>query len=406
MLSTVRSHGSVCCRKFMKSSATVLKKALIIAVVSLVVCEYLIYPIVLYQCFWPEQKQDGRSRENETLRAMILADTHLLGPFRGHWFDKLRREWQMHRAFQTAMTLFQPEAVFFLGDVFDEGNWVNEEGFKEYVNRFHQLFSVKENGKTRSFVVTGNHDMGFHYEIIPYLHHRFNKAFNASSVRLLKLKGSNFLMLNSMAMEMDGCFLCSSAMKSLLDISKTLECEKNPDLCSKYGLQKPSANLFSSPVLLQHFPMYRKSDETCKGEDAAPENEKVIKFRESYDCLSKDSSDFLFQLIKPRLILSGHTHHHCITEHLNEERTEKLTMEYSVPSFSWRNRNDPSFYLAIFTPGEYNLSKCYMPKESTVYFLYSVGGIILMLWLIFSPYNIRRKLANWSRKASLSHHEE
>lgn len=25
------------------------------------------------------------------LRAMVLADTHLLGPFRGHWFDKLRR---------------------------------------------------------------------------------------------------------------------------------------------------------------------------------------------------------------------------------------------------------------------------------------------------------------------------
>lgn len=54
--------------------------------------------------------------------------------------------------------------VFFVGDVFDEGNWVNEDGFSNYMKRFNSLFSVKENGKTRSFVVTGNHDMGFHYE--------------------------------------------------------------------------------------------------------------------------------------------------------------------------------------------------------------------------------------------------
>lgn len=29
--------------------------------------------------------------EGEPLRVMLLADTHLLGPKRGHWFDKLRR---------------------------------------------------------------------------------------------------------------------------------------------------------------------------------------------------------------------------------------------------------------------------------------------------------------------------
>ncbi|CAL8097404.1 unnamed protein product [Orchesella dallaii] len=388
----------------LKSSVTVLRKAAVVLVISLVVCEYLIYPFVLYQCHWPEHTNDENSLENETLRAMILADTHLLGPFRGHWFDKLRREWQMHRAFQTAMTLFEPEAVFFLGDIFDEGNWVNENGFMEYVNRFQHLFSVKENGKTRSFVVSGNHDMGFHYEIIPYLHNRFNKAFNVSSVRLLKLKGSNFLMLNSMAMEMDGCFLCSAAIKSLQDISKKLECEEHPESCSKHALPKPST-LFSNPILLQHFPLYRKSDEACKGEDAAPEKEKSTKFRESYDCLSKESSQLLFQLIKPRVVLSGHTHHHCITEHLSKNGAE-LVVEYSVPSFSWRNRNDPSFYLAIFTPKKYYLSKCYMPKESTVYFLYTLAGLLLMLWLILSPSYIQRRLVNWSRRTALSRHEE
>lgn len=33
------------------------------------------------------------------------------------------REWQMERAFQTALWLLQPEVVFILGDIFDEGKW-------------------------------------------------------------------------------------------------------------------------------------------------------------------------------------------------------------------------------------------------------------------------------------------
>lgn len=39
----------------------------------------------------------AKNQSNEPLRAMLLADTHMLGPFRGHWFDKMRREWQVSR---------------------------------------------------------------------------------------------------------------------------------------------------------------------------------------------------------------------------------------------------------------------------------------------------------------------
>lgn len=93
--------------------------------------------------------------------------------------------------------------------------------------------------------------------------------------------------------------------------------------------------------------MYRKSDEACTGEDAAPKEEKYTNFRETFDCLSNESSQLLFKLVRPRLILSGHTHHHCVTKHNLPESSQKTTIEYSVPSFSWRNRNDPSFYLVI-----------------------------------------------------------
>lgn len=83
-------------------------------------CEWLIYYLVIYQCSWPELRQQ-EGKQSQPLNIMLLSDPHLLGTQDGHWFDKLRREWQMERAFQTALSIFQPEVVFVLGDLFDEG---------------------------------------------------------------------------------------------------------------------------------------------------------------------------------------------------------------------------------------------------------------------------------------------
>lgn len=93
---------------------------------------------------------------------MLLADTHLLGPFKGHWMDKLRREWQMLRAFQAAIALHRPNVVFILGDVFDEGQWVNDNDFSSYLLRFHRIFHTPDDIKV--FSTVGNHDVGFHYK--------------------------------------------------------------------------------------------------------------------------------------------------------------------------------------------------------------------------------------------------
>lgn len=75
----------------------------------------------MFKCKWPETNRTN---------IMILADTHLLGIYRGHWLDQLKRyfyfskfcdfknlfsEWQMYRSFQTAVRHFKPDAVFFLG---------------------------------------------------------------------------------------------------------------------------------------------------------------------------------------------------------------------------------------------------------------------------------------------------
>ena len=85
------------------------QRIILISSLALFFNEFLIYCLVLSSCGYPAVPHGSN------LGAMILADTHLLGARNGHWFDKLRREWQMHRTFQTAQTIFRPEHVFFLG---------------------------------------------------------------------------------------------------------------------------------------------------------------------------------------------------------------------------------------------------------------------------------------------------
>lgn len=47
------------------------------------------------------------------------------------------------------------------GDLFDEGQWVDEKQFEEYVRRYRRLFHTDE--RTQVFGALGNHDIGFHY---------------------------------------------------------------------------------------------------------------------------------------------------------------------------------------------------------------------------------------------------
>lgn len=60
------------------------------------------------------------------------------------------------------------------------------------------------------------------YSIIPQLEKRFNNAFNSSSVELISKRNVHFVSINSMAMEMDGCFLCYTAKLKLKQISSRL----------------------------------------------------------------------------------------------------------------------------------------------------------------------------------------
>lgn len=345
-------------------------------------CEYLIYYLVQKNCTYADLKEENVDSdiplyEEKPVRVMVLADTHLLGSRHGHWFDKLRREWQMYRAFQTAMTLHSPDLVFVLGDITDEGLFCSKDKFEYYVKRFYSLFSVPSG--TNMHVIVGNHDIGFHYGISPYLNERFVSAFNSPPVSMFSLRGNHFVLLNSMALEGDGCFLCRPAEQQITKIEQILKCSKgiNYGKCDKIA----KLNKFSRPILLQHFPLYRQSDMDCNEPDSAHMPVKKERFRERWECLSQESTFQLLNQLHPRLALSGHTHHGCVLPLANGEG-----LEITVPSFSWRNKNDPTYSLFLFTPNNYSWSRCHMPEESTVIRIYMIGAFLILAWCIYNAF--------------------
>ncbi|RLU21082.1 hypothetical protein DMN91_007698 [Ooceraea biroi] len=359
------------------SLSKTLRNALLGVLFILFFCEYLIYYVVLIQCGWPileARKEDLTVHAKATdtpVRAMFIADTHLLGSREGHWFDKLRREWQMYRAFQTMMTLHRPDIVFILGDVFDEGQWCGATEFEYYLKRFHSLFYVPEG--THLYVVAGNHDMGFHYAITPYRSQRFINGLKSPSVRRVSVRGNHFVLINSMALEGDGCFLCRPTEIAVNKLAKDLKCARK---MSNDCRNASAISRYSRPILLQHYPMYRESDEICNELDQAPDELRAIKFRERWECLSKEASEQLLDILNPRLIAAGHTHHGCRRIHRDD------VLEFTVSSFSWRNKVNPSLLLGTFTPSNYAVAKCYMPVESTVIIIYNVSLTCVLIYLI------------------------
>jgi hypothetical protein len=350
-------------------------------IIAFIFNEYLIYHFVIGKCSWPKI---SKVNEKNFTNIMVLADTHLLGIRNGYWFDKLRREWQMRRSFQSAITWLSPDNVFFLGDLFDEGQWASDKQFDIYANRFDELFGVPET--TKRFYAVGNHDIGFHYAINPHYLDRFSRRFNVDpTVTYVNIGGNHFIIVNSMAMEKDGCKLCHKAEEAIKVLKEKFDCSLSEN-CKEEKLPGE----YSRPIIMQHFPLYRKNDEVCEfATDLAPPSLRSEKFREKWECISNESTQFLVNSLHPRVVFGGHSHFTCS----KFWEAPYNFWEYTISSFSWRNNRWPSFLLLKVSPNELKVQKCMIPHEHTVIWIYGLATL-LSISLIFI------QIFLWSRSKS------
>ena len=107
---------------------------------------------------------------------------------------------------------------------------------------------IQTKGKQILFVVNGNHDIGWHYEMTKTLKSRFDETFETHSVQHLRINDINFVSINSITMERDYCQLCAQAEKELIAVAHRI-----------YEFKSSSGNcsLANRPVVLTHYPLFK-----------------------------------------------------------------------------------------------------------------------------------------------------
>lgn len=215
---------------------------------------------------------------------------------------------------------------------------------------------------------------------------RFEKAFNSSLIDYRIVNGLNVINVNSMAMDDDNCDLCNYANYLIDRLSDKLfaKCrssknnnEHNTRLCEE-----------QRPILLSHFPLYRKSDLDCNELDSDYNLNDKINIKPKIGCLSRSSTDFLLRRLQPRLVLNGHTHYGCKKIHNIKLRgiNNRLSIkEYTLSSFNWRNRPNPGFILLLANSTQIQITRCVLPNENYLFLIYFLT-IFYFVYSVFQPF--------------------
>lgn len=352
-----------------------LLEATVLLGLSILWCEVgYYYYLFNYSCKgWPEPSLQNGS-ENYT-RVLVLADTHIMGPIKSVRLDKWRREWQMKQAYAISNRIYEPELVLFLGDIFDEASFSREETFEKNCDDFDRIFPIDKTRQDR-VIIPGNHDVGFHDQMInyPYLLRRFQQKYKSTaSLSLMVLKNFNVVLSNSMSFYNDSCPFCSQSIAELNIISDYLD-EK----------RKATGIDYSAPLLLTHIPLYRLDDTRCEYPSSLQEKVKKPNM-EGEDVMHLTPSKLLVEKLKPRLILSGHTHMDCRTAHSYSDQMDQVVDELTISSYNHKYAEKrPSFLLMSINSKEVYTRHCYLVEEWIIMIVYIATFLIIITRLSIS----------------------
>ncbi|KAG1703786.1 hypothetical protein DVH05_006799 [Phytophthora capsici] len=321
---------------------------------------------VFYLQSWRCQLQIS---SDDALTVLVVTDVHLLGNRRRHYVERLWVDWQVRMAARAAVDVHKPEVALILGDQFDEGTrWTPRADWDEYADRFFRAFGSFLPLKTLYLV--GNHDAAFGRDLRVEDIKRYEVTFGKAN-RIDEIQGHTFVSLNTMALDSDVA-------------SKEVKTEARSFLNS-VNFDDLRARTKGSVILLTHLPLFRVDDLQC-GEERLGESGHVtyeapgFRYKSHHHVLTSELSKELLDKVQPDLMLSGHTHAWCAYQHPNAP-----AVEYTVPTFSWGQRPDPSYAL-LRLPREGpvgtlkpTVTACRLPHEPFIFATYAATAAFVVL---------------------------
>ena len=345
-------------------------------------------------CSWPE------NNGNFVLRALVVSDVHLLGDRKRSSLDRYWTDWSLQMSFTVARMKFQPDIVLNIGDVLDEGKRSNDDQYRSYMERAQQIFlrgqanKLSKSSSTSAtlgtsfstilsskalphYTTVGNHDVGWRF-LNDWRLFTFERDHHHSSNHFFQVHNLTFARINSMALHPDA-IKTSGGKKHGLEIENMLKSNRHVD------------------VLLTHMPLYRHNDLQCGQERKRdPEDGGVTFYPASKTLIPNDDvvdEKFTSRILTkwtPTTILSGHLHSVCRFKHLSGSQ------ELTIPTFSWRMRPDPKYFLISFDKiGNIHAKQCNLPHEHVYMFVVTFGiGLVVVLtgWEVYTRMKRRSRL--------------
>lgn len=118
----------------------------------------------------PDNHYKSDEELNKPLRLLLVADPQLIGENDEPWWYGWLARWDCDRylrnTFAFARMAAQPDAVLYLGDLFDEGLKATDAQFMRYFQRFNSVYPYKKmrrEDKIGAIFISGDNDVGGEY---------------------------------------------------------------------------------------------------------------------------------------------------------------------------------------------------------------------------------------------------
>ncbi|GAV59277.1 hypothetical protein CFOL_v3_02808 [Cephalotus follicularis] len=339
----------------------------------------------------------GYESKEEDLKVMMVANLHLLGSDSG-FVNLYFRDYYMSMFFKKSFTSLKPDMLLVLGDVSAKGSELTQTKWVSVVHQFQQM--VGPFMGLPYHVVVGDRDVGecsgLESNSVQWIARSF-PGLDSAGCGAFEISNVSFVSLNAVALLCGNNGLRFSVEKVIeresvdlqMGFENSFEDLKDKEISRGFGWRENYVSSGSGPVLLLHFPLHHPAYCNCCNCRSGSPSQKGLSTLDSrgfagtgpYELMHTvppNATEYIFQALKPRIIFSAHTHE--FSDYTHSDGTREVT----VPSMTWKARDDPGFILATFQSNRaVSVSYCSLPRESHVLiFFTSIVVLLLSMMLI------------------------